>query len=121
MTPQQKRQYLTDKQNGLWSAAEISEQNGDELGASKSRVEAAKLQDQLDGIQDPAAAAITKKTVARVSVDSIQAVGGGGGIGSGSTDPALRKMDETNNTLRLILGALEMTGTRPPPRRAPLP
>lgn len=57
--------------------------------------------------------------IASVSADSLQSVGGGGGIGTGS-DPQVRELQSANSTLRLILGAIESSRRADPGQRPPV-
>lgn len=118
MSPAQQREALTKKRDELYRASQLADQNGMELEASQYRLQARELQRRIDGIADPEKPADPGHApVARVSVDSLTAVGGGGGVGSGLGDPQLRELQNHGRTLGLILRSLEDANrTRPTSR-----
>jgi len=99
MSPAQKRSTLGKQRDSLYGEATEASGKGDELTAAQKRLEAAWKQKEIDGLaaDDPQT---TAGRMASVTVSSLQSVGGV------SSDPQLKQMDTTNQTLDRIARAV---------------
>ena len=104
MTKDEQESFYRDKQQRLFAEAERAMAEGDELTAIQKRTEAkeleAKLRGQTDETDVPAVAGPT------LTVDSLQRIGGGGGLG-GVSDPAQRERERQTLLLERIASAVE--------------
>ena len=95
-----------------WFDANEAEKKGDRIGAAKLRTEAMKKEDQIDLMKED-----RPKNIASIKVDSLQAVGGGGGIGQAG-DSGLKQLERQTNVLldiqqniRIIAGKTQHSET----------
>jgi hypothetical protein len=111
MTPEQRQKHAKQKQDMAWYEADKAERKGDPETAAKKRAEAYRLQSQVnDGTQE--------KLHPSVRVDSLQAVGGGGGIaqsGMSKEDKSLQQLSQQTKILQSLPQAIAsaLHGTAP--------
>jgi hypothetical protein len=101
MSPAERQQYLRGKQASLFREAEKAEAGGDELTAVRKRIEAKRLQSQIQSFQPE-----TPEARRVLTVDSLQRIGGGGGVAN-ITDPAQRERERQTALLERIARAVE--------------
>lgn len=101
MTPEERQQYLREKQATLFREAEEAEAGGDELTAVRKRTEGKRLQSEIESAQPE-----TSEARSVLTVDSLQRIGGGGGMGN-ITDPAQRERERQTTLLERIARAVE--------------
>lgn len=102
MSPEQRQEYLRGKQSSLFREAEEAEAGGDELTAVKKRTEAKRMQSEI-GSAEPT----SDESRSVLTVDSLQRIGGGGGMGNIS-DPAQRERERQTTLLERIARAVEV-------------
>jgi hypothetical protein len=101
MSSDERQQYLRGKQASLFREAEEAEAGGDELTAVRKRTEAKRLQSEIESAQPE-----TSEARSVLTVDSLQRIGGGGGMGN-ITDPAQRERERQTTLLERIARAVE--------------
>jgi hypothetical protein len=101
MSPAERQQYLQRKQASLFREAEEAEAGGDELTAVRKRTEAKRLQSKIESAQPE-----TFEARRVLTVDSLQRIGGGAGMGN-ITDPAQRERERQTTLLERIARAVE--------------
>ncbi len=102
-TPEAQRDFLRKEKEATLAQAKKLRASGDETGALGKESAADQLQQQIESILDPQK---QKRGPASVSVSSLQAIGGGAGIGAG-TDPTTREIQRGNSLLERIANAIE--------------
>lgn len=102
MSPEERQQYLKEKQATLFREAEDAEAGGDELTAVRKRTEAKRLQSEIESARPTS----SNESKSVLTVDSLQRIGGGGGMGN-ITDPAQRERERQTSLLERIARALE--------------
>ena len=104
------KSFDTPKKRGTGADEKLAEIEAEQKAATEREkqheketkaVIAAAKQKEIDALTDDPLTG--KPKIASISVDSMQAVGGGGGIGSGGGDPQLRVLDKIHSALETIV------------------
>lgn len=104
MNQEERNAYLRERQAQLFAEAETAMADGDELTAIQKRTEAKRLESQIREEED--SAPLSNPAEPTLTVDSLQRIGGGGGLGSVS-DPAQRERERQTQLLERIASAVE--------------